>query len=416
MSMKSCAAAVGAACALAAVPATASADSLVYVKDGNVFLSGQDGSRAQAITTDGGYESPSQADDGTIVAGRQTEENGRHPRRLYRMDRTGRLLNAPVETVATDNSYYIGPLQPKVSPHGRSVAYHYLDTGPIEDDTEPVLAWSYSDRDTVNGELGANKGYLNPSWTQDGRTLAFYAAERTFQVDVQSVNGPVDNWFGDNDVSPLLLDGELSRDGTRLAAIGNGAIRLYDVPAGPLNPPVLRCEITGFNGDPLGPTWSSDGRTLAWQETDGIHSMPLDDLDACASASRALVVARGADPDFGPVDLPAAGGDGGGGGGGGGGGALSVTLGSVRKTVKLATLRRGLPVRVTCAVDCKLSAKLKVRGRDVASGSGRGAAGRVATVRVEGRSARAGRGTLTVTARGADGSKATIKRKLTLKR
>ena len=150
--------AVAAACAVAAVPATAAADSLVYVKDGNVFVAAADGSDAQQVTTDGGYESPSQADDGTIVAARRTEENGRTPRRLHRMDRSGELLNPPVETVDAENSFYIGPLQPKVSPDGRYVAYHYLYTGPIEDDTEPVLAWSHSERDTGNGELRARKG------------------------------------------------------------------------------------------------------------------------------------------------------------------------------------------------------------------------------------------------------------------
>jgi hypothetical protein len=100
--------AAAAVCAAAAVPAVAAADSLVYVKDGNVFLSAADGSAAKQVTTDGGYESPSQADDGTIVAGRRTEENGRTPRRLHRVDREGKLLNPPVETVAVDNSFYIG--------------------------------------------------------------------------------------------------------------------------------------------------------------------------------------------------------------------------------------------------------------------------------------------------------------------
>lgn len=423
--------AAAAVCAAAAVPAVAAADSLVYVKDGNVFVSAADGSAAKQLTTDGGYESPSQADDGTVVAARQTEEaESRRPRRLHRMDRDGKLLNPPVETVPVDNRFYIGPLQPKVSPDGRYVAYHYLYTGPLEDETEPKVAWSHSDRNTVNGELGANKGYMNPSWTQDGRTLAFYAAERTFQVDVQSVNGPVDNWFGDNDVKPLLLDGELSMQGDRLAALGNDTIRLYDVPGGPLNAPVFRCAISGFAGKASGPTWSPDGKTLAWGEEDGIHTMRLDDLGACGSAARPLAVPGASSPDFGPAAAPvdpakqtqppapgpqplpgpgpkpgpqkAVTGP-------------KVTLKGVGSSVRRAALRRGLPVSVTCSADCTVSATLKLGGRTVAKGSARGSAKRAAKLRLKGRVKKGGRATLTVTARGAGGGVSTVTRRITLR-
>ena len=58
-------------CTLVAVPA-ASADSLVYTRDNNIYLANPDGSGAYQVTLDGTagspYSSPSQADDGTIVA------------------------------------------------------------------------------------------------------------------------------------------------------------------------------------------------------------------------------------------------------------------------------------------------------------------------------------------------------------
>ena len=40
-------------CALAVLPAAASADSLVFVKDANVWLAHADGSGAYQVTTDG---------------------------------------------------------------------------------------------------------------------------------------------------------------------------------------------------------------------------------------------------------------------------------------------------------------------------------------------------------------------------
>ena len=58
--------AVGAIAAL--FPAAASADSIVYLKDGNVWISNADGSGARQFTMNAyGWHSPSEADDGTVV-------------------------------------------------------------------------------------------------------------------------------------------------------------------------------------------------------------------------------------------------------------------------------------------------------------------------------------------------------------
>jgi hypothetical protein len=63
---------LSAAGALVALPATDWADSIVFVKDGDVWLANPDGSGQYQVTLDGTpndpHESPSQADDGTIVA------------------------------------------------------------------------------------------------------------------------------------------------------------------------------------------------------------------------------------------------------------------------------------------------------------------------------------------------------------
>ena len=68
--------------------APAAADSLVYVKDSNVWAAGPDGTGAVRITADGSaqdrYGYPSQADDGTVLAVRGT--------RFYRYDRSGQRL------------------------------------------------------------------------------------------------------------------------------------------------------------------------------------------------------------------------------------------------------------------------------------------------------------------------------------
>ena len=59
-----------------ALAAPAAADSIVYVKDANVWVARPDGSEARALTTDGTpqlpYGTPTQADDGTVLAVRGT--------------------------------------------------------------------------------------------------------------------------------------------------------------------------------------------------------------------------------------------------------------------------------------------------------------------------------------------------------
>src|SRR4051794_14839757 len=85
-------AAVAAATAisLGATASSASADSLVYLKDGNVFLANPDGSNEHQVTNDGTesvpYTSVSQADDGTIVVG--------HGHDIERLKQNGQVISS----------------------------------------------------------------------------------------------------------------------------------------------------------------------------------------------------------------------------------------------------------------------------------------------------------------------------------
>ena len=61
-------AAAAAAATLAAAAPAAHADSISYIKDGNVHLTTPDGARDHQVTYAGGYAYASQADDGRILA------------------------------------------------------------------------------------------------------------------------------------------------------------------------------------------------------------------------------------------------------------------------------------------------------------------------------------------------------------
>ena len=115
---------VAAAAALALSPALASADSIVYVKDGNVWLASGSGGSQYQVTTDGTpehpYRSPSQADDGTIAVGYGNE--------ILRMRQNGQVLNRlDPPTLMNSVSHPMDgvPVDVAISPDGTKVAYSF---------------------------------------------------------------------------------------------------------------------------------------------------------------------------------------------------------------------------------------------------------------------------------------------------
>src|SRR5829696_6034219 len=108
-----------AALALAA-PAVAQADSIAYIKAGNVFLATTDGAREYQVTFDGGYSTVSQADSGRMVA-----LHGDHIRHLERDGRVIADIATPVSTTTDPTMQFKGPFDPAISPDGTRVAYSY---------------------------------------------------------------------------------------------------------------------------------------------------------------------------------------------------------------------------------------------------------------------------------------------------
>lgn len=305
-------AAIAAPCALA--------DSIVFERAGNVWVVNPDGTGQRPVTTADGYSNPTQADDGAILA----VKGGM----IHRMDRSGKLLN-----LAGDPSGS-GPLVAQVAPGGALVAYHYNNTGPITPGLRTAL--SHATRQTNNDEIFNIGGWINPSWIGNERVLMFDGSQ-TFTGDTLihtvGVTG-TQPWFEDGDLS--LVGGEVDASQTRLAATDGAIIRLYRLNAPPPALPEARCDVRGGDGAIFRPTWSPDGRMLAWQQGDGIYAMPVN-LDTCAGESE-LVVLGGEAPDWGPA---AAG--------------RRLTASAPRR-MGLSALLRGLKLRVNC--QCTVTATM----------------------------------------------------------
>ena len=154
-----------------AAPGAASAESLVYVKGGNVWVARPDGSHAHRVTRDGTrrlpYVHPTQADNGTIVALRATDIHRFTPRgrRVGRPRRVSAGLSGP-------GSLHELAEASEVSPNGKRVAIQKtLLQGTSSNGIKgmTILAVSVEYRSAKTGKRlrevhQPGDYYQNPSW------------------------------------------------------------------------------------------------------------------------------------------------------------------------------------------------------------------------------------------------------------
>ncbi|WP_028062084.1 hypothetical protein [Solirubrobacter soli] len=359
-----------------AAAAPAAADSIVYVKQGNLYLTTADGSAGYQLTTDGGYSSPSQAEDGTIGAVRN--------RQLVRLDRSGHVLSA-VDAIGTDAPRSIGgPYEARLSPDGTRFAYYFYVQSSYDDlehdirwlNTGSYGTWSYADRFTspatdsefemsftqpewiTNDRLLGTQGMFMNMWTWKlgtGHGYTYPAAQWWF-----GLRDPVDEWG----VAAYHWydDPALSRDGSRIAMTDSGQQLVVATTNGPaysgeppypepdyVNPDSGFAEPTIVCRGPVGktdnPTWAPSGGLLAYGAPDGVHVTNPD----CTNDH--LLIPGGGEPAFGPagVSAPASAPSGGTGTGSAttGAGAAKVTLSRVSLHPRTFSKRRGTTLRFT---------------------------------------------------------------------
>jgi hypothetical protein len=387
------AALAAAGCLLA--PAAATADSIVYADRGDIWTMRPDGSGKVKLTDGGRWHSPTQADDGTIAA-----VEGTGP--ITVMARDGRVLrtiSTPPARSGDGGSFAPAPVDLSFSPDGSKLAYAYVATScPVASSCGTIQRSTFYTRADVaqatpHDVWGNQFGVSDPEWITNDRALVFggYGS----QVSIDDLGGgdySFVNWLKpDTDQG----DGELSRDGRRLAttfSYGENLILAFfavsgDATQGPPPAATPACNSSSPDAALADPSWAPDSAGLAFQSRDGIETLRFTKLDAtgCAITGPSVVVApTGSQPDWGPADPPAARfaapgapgpapapaprpatGAGGGpaaGGGASGAGRLAVVAGGAARQAFRGTLtvRCTAPVRAACTASAAVKVGRKV--------------------------------------------------------
>ncbi|MBI5104948.1 MAG: hypothetical protein HZB46_08195, partial [Solirubrobacterales bacterium] len=328
--------ALAAACAV--LPAAAQADSISYIKDGDVWLSTPDGGRQFRVTATGGYSYASQADDGTLVALKGE--------RLVKLSRMGDVLadfptpvsDGPPPSVGpaandTSANYFHGPYDPEVSPDGTKVAYTYYwqhytynyISGHMEQMLVSGTAITHADRLTAWDELGGNlTGWKDPAWVDDASLVrADAGVAMSDELVVNTLGAPEQGLVRWIKASPWLStfkQPEVNRQATMVAAAtktGDGyatghGLHLFRAEGGLGGSLTICHEVDDDAGGRVKmehPTWAPSGDRLAFQAPEGIAVVTPPPCPTDGSIARvhdwSVVVPGATAPDWGPADVPA---------------------------------------------------------------------------------------------------------------
>jgi hypothetical protein len=298
-----------------AAATTASADSVAYIKSGNVYLAPGDLSREFQVTASGGYSAVSQADDGTLLA---TTSGGD----LQRLDRFGDVLS-DITTPVTGNdqplSKFLGPFNADISPDGTKVAYGFVhsfwDTVDGELDFEQRNGAGFTSSTALTGFTDPGYTYSldwdAPEWIDNQTVLVSDgpgAPSDPFAIETVGSGDP-QGWFTDPaDMHPL--DATITRDHRLIAAVvgpDRQGLVVYRDDDGQLLGTVHSCFTYTDSGTYQyeSPTFNGTDTVLYWSDGTHLESAPIGDMSqGCAPGQAGATSVTGTSPDWGPADVP----------------------------------------------------------------------------------------------------------------
>jgi hypothetical protein len=439
--------AVLSALCLAAFAGTAAAGAaqVAYIDGGQVWISTLDGAQKRSLSGPSPdryvWSETAQAEDGTVIGVRGDHGSVRYPNATQLWGPDGAPIGNGTLTTPNGRTVYTYPVTLSLSPDGKIVTYGYSNSTGFGMETT-FETGTYAE--------GSSGWYIQPfdvgsirAGTLVGSRLVGISNKETVVVQNPTGQPPYSQeftpWFNAEGVQRV----EVSPSGT-IAAVEQSAEPLHRIamipfPAlgGPLPTDGSDCYLPA-QGSATELSFSPDSTRMAWHDDRGVvvAGAPVWFASAaestCNLSSPPVVIsAAGTMPSLGnsTAATPSPGGGGGGaapggapssppsekksGGKGSGGGAGddgAPTLGSVPKTVKAASLAKGLPLAVTVKAAGKVTATGKVGGATVARAEARAKRAGKVTLRLKATRAWAKRlaqlsgKTLKITVKGPGGS------------
>lgn len=300
---------------------SALAANISYIgSDGNVWRMSPDGALKEKLTGDGTkearYKTPSQENDGTVVAVRRADAASSTAFAYFLRPSDKKLINSWIlpKTGAGSFAPFNGGV---ISPEGGAFFYDwsYFDcwTNPCSSDfkVSVITGPGVTNPCLVN----CHSGFFRPRWIPGTPYAGFVddhlqgvwvqgegQAEPRFWLGFQdTTSGNVESFdisAGKSVIETTPEDGERSEfsfwDNNGTPPAGN---------------PAIRCSVAGVAKSPAYPRLSPDGTQVTWQDTDGVYVAPVPAQTGGTTCrlNGKQVVAGGLEPGWGKVSLKGAG-------------------------------------------------------------------------------------------------------------
>jgi hypothetical protein len=445
----------------ALLPGVASADSVVYLKGGNVWIANADGTGARQFTLNNyNWVSPSEADDGTVVVAgglQRVNPDGSDSSgssEIYRFQPDGNQIGTFTPTYgsySTPACPTYGPSRVRVSPDGSKIAYGIYGCGAGGYET---ALWTPAGSTTLNfpNQSIGQQDFWNPIWIDSSRfTISHFGppfGAHWGEHLVSDGDNEGGGWY-ESTMDSRAADAVISRDGTTAVVFFEDSASYSD--GMPRNVSMLvyhdasvpsdwthnaygspACSFTldaskFSNVEKTDPSLSPDGTKVMWGDDDGVELMSLGDVTSNCSghSSEVTLIPGGSEPFYSKGNLqpgaanpvqpggatataPA------GGTPTGGAGGSATHPAKPRAKFALATKKSKLRVGKKIVFDARKSGESggKIVSYRWKFGDGKKASGRKVTHRYR----RKGTYTVTLTVVDAQGHKATMKMKVRIRR